>query len=314
MAEGKRTFDVPDVSIPDLDLRSPSGRPQAGPGSSTPASAPPPQARPPIIDDAPFDIERGMSAERMAMGQHGPMAGAGAPMPSSGLDLDAVPSSQRNIQAAAPASERMGPAAGAHAPPASQRATPARLELDRRRPQSAVEYVEEPAPLVQRILARMMALLGFAGAAAAGYMYIHRSGGRQPMGLLPHAWDGTSMKTAAAVSLAMFVLSMAFGIWGFITRPRTWGFVLAGGLMLLQSLGMVTVALASSGESGVPPDGALLVPWLTPAFLVLLGLGVSSRAATMWERGGWGRRLATLPVGAIGGAIAFVGYEISRFA
>ena len=304
---------MPDVSIPDLDLRSPSGRPQAGPGANAPApsAAQPP---PPVIDDAPFDIERGMSAERMTMGQHGPMAGAGAPMPASGLDLDGVPSSQRNLQAAPPASERVGPASGAHPPPASLRGAPAKLELDRRRPQSVVEYVEEPAPLVQRILARVISLLGFGGAAAAGYMYLHRSGGRQPMGLLPHAWDGTSMKTAAAVSLAMFVLAMAFGIWGFITRPRTWGFVLAGGLMLIESLGMVTVALASSGESGVPPDGALLVPWLTPAFLVLIGLGVSTRGAAMWVRGGWGRRLATLPVGAIGGAIAFVGYEISRWA
>lgn len=315
MGEGKPPFDVPDVAIPDLDLRP--SKPPAGTSKAPPASSLAPKAvsrapaptsgpAPPVIDASPFEIERG-SDNSMPSGT--PSFGGGL-APSSGLDLELPGSSgPRSMQ---PQGAR--PTTSARPSGAARTAAGPSLELAYRRGEAEEEAYDDGPSLGAQILSRVVSLAGFAGAAAACFVYLHRSGGRNPMGLLPHAWDGKSMMTAAIVSVVMFVFSMTFGIWGLFSRPRTWPFVAAGGVMLLESLGMVTVALTSSGADGAPPDGALLVPWLTPTFLALVGLGVASRAAVLWIRGGWARRLATLPLGALGGAIAFVGYEISRFA
>lgn len=154
-----------------------------------------------------------------------------------------------------------------------------------------------------------------AGTAFALWKYMHRTvaGRFDPASLLPHAFDGSSAPESGAVSLVALVAAVTLGYFGLKSKPHSWALVASGGAMLLFALAMVTVTLASSGENPTPPDGALLVPYLFPAALLLLALGVSARAATMFARGGIVRRIAFVPVAAIAGAVAFLAFEASRF-
>jgi hypothetical protein len=77
---------------------------------------------------------------------------------------------------------------------------------------------------------------------------------------------------------------------------------------------MVTVTLASTGENPTPPDGALLVPYLFPAAVLMLAIGVEGRAARLFARGRGAGRVSAIPIAAIAGAIAFFAFEASRFA
>ena len=46
----------------------------------------------------------------------------------------------------------------------------------------------------------------------------------------------------------------------------------SGGTWLLASLAMITVTLVATDEHPTPPDGALLIPYVVPLGLLLLGL------------------------------------------
>jgi hypothetical protein len=63
-----------------------------------------------------------------------------------------------------------------------------------------------------------------------------------------------------------------------------------------------------------PPDGVLLIPYLLPTAVLFLALGLLGRAARRFARGGAGRRVTSLPLAAIAGALAFAAFEISRLA
>ena len=92
------------------------------------------------------------------------------------------------------------------------------------------------------------------------------------------------------------------------------GAILSGAALLLLSLAMVTVTLASTGDNPTPPDGALLVPFLAPAVLALLGLGLWGRAARIFTRAYGARKLGGLPLALIAGGLAFAAFEISKLA
>ncbi|AKU94438.1 hypothetical protein AKJ09_01102 [Labilithrix luteola] len=183
-----------------------------------------------------------------------------------------------------------------------------RLDAQRKH---AIE-VYEPSLLV-KVIGPLLALVVTGGAAFGLVRYAHKGGGFSPMAHLPHAFDGTSMTTSAVVSLVTLALAIALGFLGVRLRPRSWAFVASAAVLLLMALAMVTVALASTGENSAPPDGALLLPYLMPVFVALLGLGVTGRAANAFTREGIAPKLATIPLAALAGAILFAAYETSRF-
>jgi hypothetical protein len=142
---------------------------------------------------------------------------------------------------------------------------------------------------------------------------LHRSGASNIMRALPHAFDGTSAPESGAVALVALFVGVVLAFVGLKLRPNAWVLVGSAALMTLLALAMVTVTLASTGENPTPPDGALLVPYLFPAALLLLALGLVLRAARSfaWSRGG--RRALALPLAALAGAIAYAAADGSRF-
>jgi hypothetical protein len=145
----------------------------------------------------------------------------------------------------------------------------------------------------------------FAGAIAGLVKLAHQAGGRSLAGLLPHAFDRTSVVHAGSVAGGTFVLAIVLGFIGFRLKPRSWEFVVSAGAMLVASLAMFTVTLVSTESNEMPPDGSLLIPWIIPFSLAALALGLALRARS---------RLATLPLALIAGAIAFAAFETSQLA
>jgi hypothetical protein len=152
------------------------------------------------------------------------------------------------------------------------------------------------------------------GTAFALWKYMHHAGGFDVTRALPHAFDGTSATESGAISLVSLVVAVIVGFVGLRFKPHAWAVVAAGGTILLLALAMVTVTLASTGENPTPPDGALLVPYLFPAAVLMVAIGVKGRAARLFAAGHGARRLASVPLAAIAGAIAFLAFEASRFA
>jgi hypothetical protein len=154
-----------------------------------------------------------------------------------------------------------------------------------------------------------------AGATAFGlWKYMHHAGGRDLTGLLPHAFDGTSATESGAVSLVALVVAVVIGAFGLRVKPHAWAIVAAAGAMLLLSLAMVTVTLASTGENPTPPDGVLLVPYLLPMAILFFALGLVGRSARRFTRRAGSARAMSFPLAAIAGALVFAAFEISRLA
>jgi hypothetical protein len=187
-------------------------------------------------------------------------------------------------------------------------ATASGLEVSHRRPMSSQRSIgaddDEPSTKM-KVLANVGAFVLFGGAIAALVKLAHRPGGRALSAILPHAFDGTSVVHAGTVAGSSFVLAIALGFIGFRLKPRSWAFVVAAGAMLLASLAMVTVTLVSTENNETPPDGSLLIPWIVPVSLLALALGLAWRARM---------RLALLPLALVGGALAFLAFELSKFA
>ena len=76
---------------------------------------------------------------------------------------------------------------------------------------------------------------------------------------------------------------------------------------------MVTVTLVSTEEHPAPPDGALLIPYVVPFAILMLGLGVAGRGPSLFLRGG-ARRASSVLAAVAGGAIAFAAVELSALA
>lgn len=168
-----------------------------------------------------------------------------------------------------------------------------------------------PSMLVH-VAAWLLTVLPFGGALYALLRHAHRPG-RTFTGLLPHAFDATSLVQSAGVAIACIVVGVLLGALGLKLRPRSLGMLGAAALLLLMALAMVTVALVAT-EEGAPADGALLVPYLLPTAVALLGLGVAHRARFLFRDGGVGARVLAPVVSALGGAAVFAALEFSSAA
>jgi hypothetical protein len=171
---------------------------------------------------------------------------------------------------------------------------------------------DEPS-LWEKLLGHALTILPFVGTVALLMKLVHRRGGRSVIGLLPHVFDATSTVKSGAFALAALVAAIAVGFIGVKAYPRSYAMLGSAGMLLIASLAMVTVTLVSTDENPSPPDGALLIPYVVPLALVLLGIGIAGRGLVMFLRGGV-RRAAPLLVGAIGGALVFAGIELSALA
>jgi hypothetical protein len=190
------------------------------------------------------------------------------------------------------------------------------LEVSHVRPESRSRYVadeEEPATIGMRLAGFAVASVILTVVASVLLRFAKPQGGISLTKLLPHAFDGSSAPESGVVALTGLVLAIALGFAGVKSTPRAWSWVGSAAAMLLLSLAMVTVTLASTGENAEPPDGALLVPYLAPLALLLLGFGVGGRAAALFARHGIPKKIAAVPVAAIAGAICFVAYASSKF-
>ena len=171
----------------------------------------------------------------------------------------------------------------------------------------------EPSTGLKAAGLALVTVIGGATAFAL-WKYVHHAGGFDVMRAMPHAFDGTSATESGALSLVALVIAVAVGFAGLRFKPHAWAVIAAGGVLLLLALAMVTVTLASTGENPTPPDGALLVPYLFPAAVLMFAIGVEGRAARLFSAGHGARRFSSIPLAALAGAIAFFAFEASRFA
>lgn len=200
------------------------------------------------------------------------------------------------------------------APPMAAR--PARvssgLELSHSRADTFVRDDDEEPRAVARVGGLALAMVILGGVAFALVRFAHRAQGIKVVGLLPHAFDGSSAMQSGVVSGVAIVLAVAFGFIGLKTTPRSWALVGSAVASMLIGLAMVTVMLASTGEGGAPPDGALLVPYLTPFVIAGISLTFGVRAGWLFADRRIGRKLLSVPVAALGGVVMYVAYETSK--
>ena len=208
-------------------------------------------------------------------------------------------------------------ATSSRAAPAAISTRPARvssgLELDGSRKDRYVHEEQEYEPsTVSKLVGFVVAMIVLGGVAFALVRFAHRAHGIKVTALLPHAFDGSSAAQSGIVSGVAIVLAVAFGFLGLKTTPRSWPLVGSAVASMLVALAMVTVTLASTGEGGAPPDGALLVPYLAPLVIAGISLTLGGRAAWLFADRKLGRKLLFLPVAALGGAVMYLAYETSK--
>jgi len=173
---------------------------------------------------------------------------------------------------------------------------------------------ESSAPdftLVEKLVANVVAGVGFALALGALIKLAHRPGGRSVVSLLPHAFDATSSTQSGIFALASLALAIGLGFAGLKMHPRSYAITGSAAAVLLAALAMVTVTLIATEEHPPPPDGALLIPYLVPLALLLLGLGTVGRGALAFLDGGAARRAFAVALGALGGVFVFAAIELS---
>lgn len=187
------------------------------------------------------------------------------------------------------------------------------LELGSTRPRPSFRARAHRGPsTLASIFAWFLTIASTAGAFAGLVRVAHRPG-RSFAALLPHAFDATSAKQSGAFALTALALSIAIGYGGLKARGRSWAMVSSAAMLLIAALAMVTVTLVATDETPTPADGALLIPYVMPLAIVLFGFGVASRGLPFFHDRG-ARRVLTLVVGLLGGALIFAGIELSFLA
>ncbi len=145
------------------------------------------------------------------------------------------------------------------------------------------------------------------------FRFAHPPGGRPLAHLFPHAFDGTSAPESAVIAIVALLVAATLGFIGLRLRPFAWSFVASAITTLLLALAMVTVTLASTDENGVPPDGAILVPYLLSVALVLASLGVALRASSAFTHLYGIRRAKSIILALASGILAFAALEVLGF-
>lgn len=174
-------------------------------------------------------------------------------------------------------------------------------------------YADEPSvPMKLAGLAVGAVLAG--GTAFSLWKYVYHARAFDVTSVMPHAFDGTSAPESGVVSLVALVLAIAIGFLGLRLKPHAWAVVGAAGLTLLLALAMVTVTLGSTGENSVPPDGVLLVPYLVPAIVLFLALGILGRGGRRFAYAYGAGKAIVIPFAAVAGAVGLLAFQLSRFA
>ncbi|MBN9165987.1 MAG: hypothetical protein BGO98_11670 [Myxococcales bacterium 68-20] len=207
-----------------------------------------------------------------------------------------------------PGSMSNRPASMSGRPPASGSG----LEISYRRMDAVARVATGPSTAV-KLLAWVLPIVLFAGTLAGLVKLAHHAGGRDVVRLLPHAFDASSTPQSGAVAGGALVIAIALGFLGLKLRPRSYAMLGSATALVITSLAMVTVTLVSTEEHPAPPDGALLIPYVVPFAVLLLGLGVAGRGRSLFLRGG-GHRAGSLLAALAGGAIVFAALELSALA
>jgi hypothetical protein len=178
----------------------------------------------------------------------------------------------------------------------------------------------DPKPVVDagpsvgaRVVAWVLPIVLAAGTLGALIKLAHHPEGRPLTSFLPHAFDATSTAQSGGFAGGALVLAIVIGFVGVKATPRSYAMIASAASLVVASLAMVTVALVSTEETPSPADGALLIPYVVPAALLLLGLGVAGRGPSQFIRGGARRTLAII-AGLAGGGLIFTAIEISALA
>lgn len=281
MADEKRSsfeVEVPDLALPDV-----GPAPAVRAAAKAPAAKPLPRAVPDDDDDGlGMEIERDVSRPF-----EGPASTSRPTTRGAGMELDG---------------------------PARPRPASSGLEVTYRRLDPRSVQGDDGPSRLPAVLGPIAAVVASAGSFAALVRTVHRPAGIELTRIAPHAFDGTSVVGSAVVALTAFVLAMATGYAGVRSSSRSWLLVATATATMLLALAMVTIILASSGEHGPPPDGALLVPFLAPFALATAGVDLVVRAARRFMRAHGARKLGGVPLAAIAGGLLFVAFEASRLA
>ncbi len=257
-----------------------------------PVSAPPtpasraPAAGPQVAISISNDDDFGMEIER---------GGAMASLAPASSGRPSGPMSSR------PASVSGRPGAGASG-----------LDVTYRR-LDAKPVVETGPSFGEKLAAWALPIVVSIGTAGLLARLAHRPGGRDLMSLLPHAFDASSTVQSGGFAIGALLVAIAIGFVGVKATPRSYAMIGSAAALLLSSLAMVTVTLVSTEEHPTPPDGALVIPYLVPAAVLLLGLGIAGRGPSLFLRGG-ARRLGSAAAALFGGALVFAAVEISKLA
>ncbi|MDB5219416.1 MAG: hypothetical protein JWO86_7343 [Myxococcaceae bacterium] len=340
-------FDVPGASrasrsFPTLDAVKAPSAPDLGPSSIpafdtsamaaaalAPSTRPPPMSAPPSSGRGSAPVlpapALGTSVRASTPSVPTQQPGGGRSIAFDGGDDDEFDMEiERNVAGTSLPTAQSSRSSGTHAAPRAsgghrvagtglELAAPSRMA---REASARDEEYSEPGFGMKALGLALATIIG-GGTAVALWKYanyVHHAGGFDVTRAMPHAFDGTSATESGAISLASLVLALIVGFVGLRFKPHAWAVVAAGGTLLLLALAMVTVTLASTGENPTPPDGALLVPYLFPAAVLMVAIGVNGRAARLFAVGHGARRVAFVPLAAIAGAIAFFAFEASRLA
>jgi hypothetical protein len=307
-----------DPEVPDLDLPVSRSAPKASSPTRAPSSGaaakPPPAPSDSMGDFGGLAVERGGGMPMASPTHHAPSkqividtGGAGGDLGFGGMEIE-----RGGGNSFIPPRTSSGPPSGGRAGsvvPANAAGSGLELSYRRADAERRPRYAGPSTPV--KILAYVVPGVIAAGAIAALVKFAHRPG-RSVVGLLPHAFDASSTAQSGGVALGALVLAIAVGWIGVKSHPRSYAMIASAAMMLVTSLAMVTVTLVSTEENATA-DGALLIPYVVPAALLLLGLGLGGRGPTLFSAGGT-RRAATILVAAAGGALVFAAVELTAIA
>lgn len=143
---------------------------------------------------------------------------------------------------------------------------------------------------------------------------LHRQGGVSLLHLAPSAFDGRSLAASGAVVAGFFASALLVGALALRRAPRSRSLIASAIVLLLAMLGMLTVALAATEENPLPPDGALVVPFLIPAALAFMALAAFLAARLRFRREGAAPKGRAVLFAALAGALSFAALELSPLA
>ena len=162
--------------------------------------------------------------------------------------------------------------------------------------------------IVSTVLVAMFA----AGSGYALFRYVHRAAGWNVAPIAQKALDGASATWSGAGSLAFLALAITLTIMAMYAKPRSlsYAFSALAAVVIGVTFMIITFSVGPDGAPDVPPDGAVLVPWL----FAMIPLGIAFRLL----RNAWGLcfegeakpRLQGVLLAALSAAAAFASIEL----